>query len=362
MPKLTILLINCLLLISFGWSTNAQASPLPWLKTIGAEQRLTTIHTIVSSAKVSVSDGLTYTANTLFHDHQRAIFQRLYPDRAVTHGVEGKYIWAYDGKTETEAPQMMSGIVLGHQIHAQILFFDQLHQVKNSASPGQFNGQEAFAMVSESEDKTWTFYYDEKKQPLGMKLLPKGQKPITFGFSKWQSVDGISLPFSVLIDDGNRKFQYNYQTITFNQGNLGDFRAPDNKITEQQRLLRMHRMIMDDHFFGRTTDMASFTGDNVTIVSGGEIYPMTGSANDAQMTKIMGNRNYTIYDDLIRPQVKVSDDGTLGWVIVQVSAKGIRLDENGKPTEPLAFVSGWIELYQKVKNQWKMVGNVSNFR
>ncbi len=360
--NLLLLSLLTLMYLSCSGSVSANDEPLIWLETIGAQQRLNSIHTIKSVAKVTVSDGTVYTASTLFHDAQRAIFKRQYSDHTETHGVEGKYIWAYDGKAETQAPAFINGFVLGHQIHAQILYFDQLHQSIETTKGVSFDGHKATALVSTDEQQTWSFYFDRNKQPLGMKLAIKGEKPITFAFSNWRPVDDISMPFTVDIDDGTRQFEYNYHQVEFNQGKLADFRAPDSQITDEQRLLRLHRVIMDDHFFGRTTGMAAFTGENVTIVSGGEVYPMKGKDSDAQMTRIMGNRNYTVYDDLIRPQVKVSEDGTLGWVIVQVSAKGIRLDPKGKPTEGLEFVSGWIELYQKDKGQWRMVGNVSNFR
>jgi hypothetical protein len=80
------------------------------------------------------------------------------------------------------------------------------------------------------------------------------------------------------------------------------------------------------------------------------------------MQNMFDGRNYTLYDDMIRPQVKISDDGTLGWVIVQVKAEGVRYGNEEQAERPLEFVCGWIELYEKVEGNWKMVGNVSNFR
>jgi hypothetical protein len=58
--------------------------------------------------------------------------------------------------------------------------------------------------------------------------------------------------------------------------------------------------------------------------------------------------------------VTVSRDGTLGWVVVQVEAKGVQQTAGG--TEPIGFVCAWIELYEKRDGRWYRVGNVSNFR
>ena len=100
----------------------------------------------------------------------------------------------------------------------------------------------------------------------------------------------------------------------------------------------------------------------MVFVSDGDIYTMTGEQSDIMLDRIMASRDYTVYADLIRPIVKISEDGTLGRVIAQVSARGVRFDVNGAPSGPLEFVSAWIALYEKVQGQWRLTGNVSNLR
>ena len=64
------------------------------------------------------------------------------------------------------------------------------------------------------------------------------------------------------------------------------------------------------------------------------------------------------YVDVVAPVVHVSDDGTTGWVIAQVRARGTEIS-GGKP---LQFESAWIELYVNRGDGWRRVGNVSNFK
>ena len=70
---------------------------------------------------------------------------------------------------------------------------------------------------------------------------------------------------------------------------------------------------------------------------------------------------FSVYRDQVPPIVKISADGTLGWVIAQVEAKGVQTTDAGT-TQPLQFVSAWIELYEKRSGRWVAVGNVSNFK
>jgi hypothetical protein len=70
---------------------------------------------------------------------------------------------------------------------------------------------------------------------------------------------------------------------------------------------------------------------------------------------------FSAYRDMTEPVVTTSADGTLGWVRVQVEARGVQTSDSGEK-QALAFVSAWIELYEKREGRWYRVGNLSNFK
>jgi len=80
-----------------------------------------------------------------------------------------------------------------------------------------------------------------------------------------------------------------------------------------------------------------------------------------RFTAYFASTRFASYVDLVEPVVEVSADGTLGWVVVQVEAKGVQTGDDGKEAS-VAFVSAWIELYQKRDGRWFRTGNVSNFK
>jgi hypothetical protein len=207
-----------------------------------------------------------------------------------------------------------------------------------------------------------SLYYDPAGRPLGMRVHHGPEMRITISFGDWRDVDGISLPFLVSIDDRKAVFEYHYTDVRLNESSLADFRAPLDQLTDEQALLRLHRVFMDGHLFGRTNGMKEGLAEDVVIVSRGEVHPLSGAETLEMLTEILERTDYTVYDDLIRPVVRVSNDGTLGWVIVQVAARGHQRGEEGKPTKPLEFISAWVELYEKMDGSWRMSGNVSNFR
>jgi len=347
------------LISNTGYSQKAE---LPWLNKIISPDKLKEIHTISSEADVSVSDGLTYKTKTLFHDHQRAVFQQIYSDRTITRAIEGMYVWEFDGKQEKEAKPFFRNFIHGHQFFAKILFFNQIHPNLEPPQKSTFHDSKCKVISSKGEQETWKFYYVENDYPLGMEMIIADGETISFQFLAWQKINDINLPHKIVIIHGKRVFDYNYTSITFNKASINDFRAPENLLTDEQKLLRLHRNIMDDHLFERTEQMSKAMGDSMKIVSAGEIYAVTKKQSTERLNIIMSNRYYTLYDDMVMPVVKVSEDGTLGWVIVQVLAKGVRLDENKKATGPLEFTCAWIELYQKNNGKWLNLGNVSNFK
>jgi hypothetical protein len=336
------------------------AAQTPWLRGADPENRAEEWQSLQVVADVSVSDGLTYKVNTLYIDPQRAIFERIYTDRKVTNGVEGKYAWSFDQKREIEGSSMTTSIVLGHQFYAQMLFFEKLHPTAAINENATFMDAASQSVITNDANGVYELFYDPAKLPLGMKIV-LGETTITFVYSDWQSVDGVLLPHHIQIDDGERIFDYQFTEVSPNVGQLADHRCPYELLTEEQKLLRLHREVMDGHYFENMKSMYGFVSDSMHIVSAGEVYRMSGKRASESLDRSMKFRNHEMYDDLIRPVVSRSDDGSLAWVIVQVKAHGVRLDDKGNETEPLDFVSAWIELYEKVEGEWKMMGNVSNF-
>jgi len=351
----------CLVCSVLGCSAASfsQDAGLPWLGKSDAE-RLGTVTSVLTEADVTVSDGTKYRTESLFIDPQRAAFKIIYPDRAVARGVEGKYYWAFEEGAETEGDEALRVFVLGHQIHAQILYFSQIHSGKLKHGKADFIGEPMDFVEAKEGDLTWTMYY-RKSAPKGMKLLLPGGQAVQVEFGEFRPARGISLPTEVWFDDGSRRFKYVYSRIAFNEGSIADYRAPESVLTDEQRLLRLHRIVMDDHYFGDASGMKTMNAEPFMVVTEGEVLTMSDAESDAGLDRIMATRDYTVYDDTIRPIVKISQDGTLAWVTVRVYAKGVRFDGEGKPAGPLEFTSAWTELYEKVDGRWQMIGNISNF-
>ena len=341
-----------------GTSAKATAQPLPWIFTVTGERSLPTLNSIWAEAQVTVSDGTSFDTIAFYQDHQRAVFRQVYSDRTVTYGVEGKYFWSFDGTQELEAPPFAAGVVLGHQLHAQILYFDKLHTISGQGERGLF--QETPCRVVKSED--WQAYYLDNGTLLGMSLRPSPDDPlIEFAYKDWEDMHGLRLPKTVVIDDGTRVFTYDFGEVRFNFGSLDALRAPYLVLTEEQRLIRLHRVAMDAHWSGDLSVMNQVWADSVTELSRGQVNSRSGEEYAGMFEAMMSGRDYTVYDDLIRPLVVVSEDGTLGWVMVQVEAEGFIFDDQGRAADPFDFVCAWVELYKKQNGEWRMAGNVSNF-
>lgn len=331
-----------------------------YLSTIGADGKRVSIGTVRAAAHVTASDGLEFDVVTVFHDHQRAIFQQAYESGTATVGIDGKYYWIFDGEIEAEGAQIHEAIVLGHQFHAQLLFFDELNGPLGAASEGEFDGRPCLSYTGPSGH---SLHVDAKTRlPVALVWIREGAADVKTTFDDWRKVDGIDLPFVATIDDGERTFTYRFSSVTFNEGYIGEFRVPVRLLNDEQKLLRRHRIAMDAHFFGDAGMMKGNFGAVGVVASRGEIYGTDGPGAEAMMELLLSDRDYTRYDDLVRPIVRISDDGSLGWVVVQVLAEGVRFDANGKPSTPLEFTSAWISMFEKVDGEWKQIGNVSNFK
>ena len=128
-----------------------------------------------------------------------------------------------------------------------------------------------------------------------------------------------------------------------------------------QELLGLHAAVIRAHL---ESDVALFPeqdGGSFVMANRGEITHPDPQEMREGMADYLGRTRFSVYRDQVPPIVRVSQDGTLGWVIVQVEAEGEQTSPEGQ-VEPLSFVCAWIELYEKRAGRWRSVGNLSSFK
>lgn len=136
---------------------------------------------------------------------------------------------------------------------------------------------------------------------------------------------------------------------------------PADPANDRARLLELHAESMEAHRAGDVERLLADEGQEFVVASRGEISHPTVEERRAFLGPYLRATRFTEYVDVVPPIVKVSRDGTLGWVIVQVRAKGEQVVADGS-RQPLEFESAWISLYEKHGGEWRRIGNVSNFK
>lgn len=130
---------------------------------------------------------------------------------------------------------------------------------------------------------------------------------------------------------------------------------------DADRLLALHEEALQAHRESNVDLLLKAEEDRYTIASAGAISHPDRKDRRSALGPYLESTRFSVYRDQVPPIVQVSADGTLGWVIAQVEAKGEQTAPDGS-VERLEFVSAWIELYEKRGGRWFRTGNVSNFK
>lgn len=130
---------------------------------------------------------------------------------------------------------------------------------------------------------------------------------------------------------------------------------------DTRALLGAHETILAAH---RTSNVGAWMDvetDTIVVGSRGGIQMVDGAGRRRMREAYLGSTQFSAYRDVGEPVVRVSADGTLGWVIAEVEVKGSRRMPDGA-TRDIDEAWVWIELYEKQAGRWRMVGNVSTER
>lgn len=130
---------------------------------------------------------------------------------------------------------------------------------------------------------------------------------------------------------------------------------------DEDRLRQLHEEALQAHLESNVDLLLEAEEDDYVVSSAGAVSRPDRNARRQGLGPYLESTRFSVYRDQIPPVVKVSQDGSLGWVIAQIEAKGEQTEPDGT-VAPIEFVSSWIELYEKRGGRWLRVGNVSNFK
>lgn len=132
----------------------------------------------------------------------------------------------------------------------------------------------------------------------------------------------------------------------------------EDRPDDARELLGMHRQILEAHKQNNVELWNSLESDTITVASRGRLMEVSLSDRIPGRRSYLRSTRFEIYKDLRPPIIKVSNDGSLGWLFAQVEVKGER-DIDGKIVQ-FHDVWAWVELYEKRGGKWFGTGNASN--
>ena len=129
---------------------------------------------------------------------------------------------------------------------------------------------------------------------------------------------------------------------------------------EKAELLRLHQQDRRAHFQTDVDLLLARHPEEFIAVRDGKIYRPKKADTRKMFTESFKGANYFEWDDLEPPIIRISNDGSLGWIIVRLKVRRTKKDAAGAEKEE-KFVYAGIMTYEKRDGAWIKAANVSTF-
>ena len=130
---------------------------------------------------------------------------------------------------------------------------------------------------------------------------------------------------------------------------------------DEEALLGLHETLIQAHVENRLDLWMALEAEEIVSVNGGTVSFPSAEERRAGRAAYLRDATFSEYRDVRPPIVRISDDGSLGWLIAEVRVTGELRAPDGT-ARPFDDVWAWIELYERRDGEWKLVGNASNNR
>jgi formylglycine-generating enzyme required for sulfatase activity len=123
-------------------------------------------------------------------------------------------------------------------------------------------------------------------------------------------------------------------------------------------LLRLHHQARAAHFTRDARSIVSGFADDFTDIRNGRINRPAREESFRRLQNYLNNSTFLEWDDIAPPLIRVSDDATMGYVVVHKKVRLKAKQTDGSEIEETE-VFAWLSVYQKANAEWKLVLVVS---
>ncbi len=200
------------------------------------------------------------------------------------------------------------------------------------------------------------FFAVDSKLLLGFTILDpfsKDPKSIRITFDEWKKVDGLLLPSKVTATDAQGDFVLNFNTIKVNRLDERVFEIPAS-LTAINEILEINRLQRRAHFERNAELLVSIFDDDFVEISNGKMARVTKESAVSRFQPYFDNSEFIEWDDIEPPIVRVSDDGSMAYLLVK---KRVRLKTKSGNEETSVFA--WTSTFRKKNGKWLMTSIAS---
>jgi hypothetical protein len=122
---------------------------------------------------------------------------------------------------------------------------------------------------------------------------------------------------------------------------------------DRAALLKLHAQDRDGHLKSDADLIVAPLAPTVTEVGGGHISKMNREEAKAKFAEYLKTVKYTAWDDASEPVIKISPDGQMAWMFVEIK---VEVAPISNPVDKRNFMNSAIQTYEKGPDGWHMTG------
>jgi hypothetical protein len=130
---------------------------------------------------------------------------------------------------------------------------------------------------------------------------------------------------------------------------------------DRAELLRIHEVSRAAHLEKDAAQIAALISDDFLNISDGEIQHWTQEDVVARLQPYLDRSTFQAWDDIEEPVIRISQDGTMAYVVILKHVRLTEVDELGETVEGHT-VFAWTETYEKHDGQWRLTTVTSTDR